>query len=381
VDRPYHRGRRTAFGTGERPRLFLARQFLNGKPFTHLFLSDPVIVEYLSGFCASNAFCLLSRRANVLFSDFRYKEAAEGFCRKNREWIFVEIKENDFSFLGRRIPASSTVGYQSGVMTVDQFRHMRRWCRKVRFVKLPPSFEDVFVPRLDREIWSMTKAARIGDQAFRCMLRRARTGMTEKQVAALLETYCRENGSEKTSFDTIVLFGSRSALPHGQPSNTRLRRGDFVLCDFGCTVDGFASDMTRTFVMGKASGRMRSIYAVVQKAQQDAVLSVTEGVRACEVDRRARDVISSAGYGRYFGHATGHGIGRRVHEKPRISRTDKTILHKNTVVTVEPGIYIPGFGGVRIEDMVAVTQRGRRLLTASPRHLIEVKAGLSTYMR
>jgi Xaa-Pro aminopeptidase len=375
VDRPYHSGRRAASGTNARPRLFLARQYLNGKPFTHLFLSDPVTIEYLSGFCASNAFCLLSRRANVLFSDFRYKEAAAAFCRKNREWFFVEIKENDFSFLGRRIPASSTVGYQSGVMTVDQFRNMRRWCGKVRFVKLPPSFEDLFIPRLAREIRFMTEAARIGDRAFGRLLRRVRTGMTEKQVAALLETYCRENGSEKSSFDTIVLFGSRSALPHGRPSNIRLKRGDFVLCDFGCTVDGLASDMTRTFVMGKASGRQRDIYAVVQKAQQDAVLTVTEGVMACEVDRRARDVISSAGYGRYFGHATGHGIGRRVHEKPRISRTDKTILHKNTVITVEPGIYIPGFGGVRIEDMVVVTQRGSRLMTSSPRHLIEVKAG------
>ena len=361
--------------TLQRSRLFSARHYLKGRRFTHLFLSDPIDVEYLSGFHSSNVFCLLSRRSNVLFTDFRYKEACRAFCRKNKEWAFVQIRENDFSFLGRRVRPGSVVGYQSDALTVDQFRLLRRRQEKTRFVPLPSSFKDIFVPKLPREILFCKEAGRMGDKAFCRMLRRVRTGMTERHLAAMLENYCRNFGSQKPSFDTIVLFGRRSALPHARPSSRRLRRGDFVLCDFGCTVEGFASDMTRTFVMGKARIRQKKIYAVVQQAQESARDAVSEGIQACEVDKSARSIISKAGYGRCFGHATGHGVGRRIHEKPRISGIDTSILHRGTVITVEPGIYIPGFGGVRIEDMVAVTENGCEVLTNAPRHLIEVGSG------
>ena len=371
MGRTYNRRGRLTSDTLQRSRLFSARKFLKGGRFNRLFLSDPIDVEYLSGFHSSNVFCLLSPRSNVLFTDFRYKEACLAFCRKNKEWAFVQIQENDFSFLASHVRPGNVVGYQSDVLTVDQFRLIRSRHKKVRFVRLPSSFRNIFVPKLPYEIRFCKEAARIGDKAFGFMLGRVKPGMTERQLAALLETYCRNFGSQKPSFDTITLFGSRSALPHASPSGRRLRRGDFVLCDFGCTVAGFASDMTRTFVMGRASVRQKKIYAVVRQAQEAARKAVSEGVRACEVDNSARSIISKAGYGPFFGHATGHGVGRRIHEKPRISGTDKSILHRATVITVEPGIYIPGFGGVRIEDMVAVTENGCEVLTSAPRNLIE----------
>jgi Xaa-Pro aminopeptidase len=150
-----------------------------------------------------------------------------------------------------------------------------------------------------------------------------------------------------------------------------LRRGDWVLCDFGCTVQGFASDMTRTFVMGRASARQKKLYDIVYRAQENGRRSVAAGVKACDVDSRARQVIAKAGYARLFGHATGHGVGLRVHEKPRIGSNDRTILQQGTVITIEPGIYDSRFGGIRIEDMVVVRENGCEVLTKSPRHLIE----------
>lgn len=352
-------------------RLRRIKKFLEKSPFTCIFLSDTIDIEYLTGFRSSNVYCIISKRHNILCSDFRYREAALAFCRTHRDWGFLEIKENDFSSLSAAFGAHGIVGFQSHVVTVDQFRMLRARCPGVRFAHLPKDFQDIFVPKLPGEILYMRKAASIGDEAFGVMLSRARPGITEKELTVVCEDECRKRGSERPSFDTIVLFGRRAALPHGRPSNTRLRRGDWVLCDFGCTVEGFASDMTRTFVMGRASARQKKLYEVVYRAQEIGHRSVAAGVRACDVDSCVRQTIAKAGYARLFGHATGHGVGLRVHEKPRIGANDKSILQKGTVVTIEPGIYDSRFGGIRIEDMVVVRENGCEVLTKSPRHLIE----------
>ncbi len=353
-------------------RLSKIKKFVSSGRYTHIIVSDACDVEYLTGFRSSNAHCVVSRSGNLLCSDFRYREAALAFCRKHREWKFLEIKESDFSFLKKALGSHCDVGYQSNALTVDQFRLLRRACPGVRLVALPNSFGDVFVPKTAAEIECMRRAAVIGDKALCDMLRAARPGITEKELAAFCEDRCRKYGSERPSFDTIVLFGRRAALPHGIPSDAALRRGDWVLCDFGCTVGGFASDMTRTFVLGRASAIQRKVYGAVLKAQEAARLSVRAGRRACDIDKCARDMISAAGYGPLFGHATGHGVGLRIHEKPRISASDTSILQRDTVITVEPGIYHPRFGGVRIEDMVVVRKEGCEILTASPRVLTEV---------
>jgi Xaa-Pro aminopeptidase len=187
----------------------------------------------------------------------------------------------------------------------------------------------------------------------------------------MLEDLCKKYGSEKPSFDTIVLFGPNSALPHGRPSDRKLKKGDWILFDFGCTVRGFCSDMTRTIVFGKAGDRQKQIYSIVLAAQGKAKQKIRPGIQACEIDMYARTVIDKAGYGDTFGHATGHGVGLQIHESPRLFKNNTTTLVPDMVVTVEPGIYISGFGGVRIEDMVVVTKKGYRSLTRTPRTLLE----------
>jgi Xaa-Pro aminopeptidase len=355
-------------------RLNRIQRLLVEKECSHILITDGVDGEYLSGFHSSNFFLLVSRVENILFTDFRYKEAAAAFCARTPRWRFVQTSENGLSSLASHCPAGSRVGIQSNALSVDRFDEMRRRLKKVRFVKMADSIEAVFIPKLPAELSLAARAARIGDAAFMRAIKRLKTGITERDAAALLEEYCRRLGSEKPSFDAIVLFGARAALPHGVPSKRRLKKGDWVLMDFGCTVGGFTSDMTRTIVMGKAAARQRRVYEVVARAQQNARNAVREGVTARSVDARARTHIEQAGYGDYFGHATGHGLGRRVHEKPRIARENNAVLPEGAIITIEPGIYIPGFGGVRIEDMVIVRKNGPETITAAPRHLMEIEA-------
>jgi Xaa-Pro aminopeptidase len=353
-------------------RLTSVKRLLRLKKCSHILLTDSIDVEYLCGFRSSSVFALLSARENILLSDFRYKEAALAFCAANSQWRFIQTTENDFSILRGLCPVGSVIGFESSEISVDRFDALRKKLNKRKFVKLADSLENIFAVKEKFEISSMRKAAHIGDEALKRTLRYLKTGVSEKEIALRLEEECRACGSEKPSFDTIMLFGARSALPHGKPSDARLKNGDFVLCDFGCTVNGFASDMTRTVVFGKAGLRQKEIHGIVLDAQKHAKDFVREAVAARDVDKCARDLIGKAGNAQWFGHATGHGVGRRIHEPPRISRTNTGLLKNNMVITVEPGIYIPGFGGVRIEDMVVVGPAGGRALTNAPRNLIEV---------
>jgi len=362
-------------------RLASIKKLIAGGRFTHVIVTDLCDVEYLSGFRSSNACCVVSARSNLLYTDFRYREAAHAFCKQSRNWKFIEIKENDFGFLRKNLGKGSVAGFQSSVLTVDQLARLKRACPTTRFARLPGSFDDIFVPKTETEIEHMRYAASIGDRVFSEMVKRVKVGITERELAAYCEERCRKYGSARPSFETIVLFGKRAALPHGVPSDAKLASGDWVLCDFGCTVAGFSSDMTRTFVFGKASLRQKKIYETVLAAQQSALCRVAAGVRTSDVDKCARDRISDDGFGKMFGHATGHGVGLRVHEKPRLSSTDTSILQLGAVVTVEPGVYHPAFGGVRIEDMVVVRKDYGEVLTLSPKGLSETGKPRSTFKR
>ena len=196
--------------------------------------------------------------------------------------------------------------------------------------------------------------------------------MTEKEVAAELEYSMKKHGAEGLSFSTIVASGLHSSMPHAIPTDKPIEKGDFVTMDFGCVYEGYCSDMTRTVVVGKADEKQKEIYEIVRRAQQNCLDHLRAGISGQEADGYAREVISDAGYGEYFGHGTGHSVGLVIHEEPRISPLDRTILRENMIETVEPGIYIPGFGGVRIEDMVVITADGYRNYAHSPKELIEL---------
>jgi len=348
------------------------KECLNKYNLTHILITDVTSAEYISGFRSSNTFLLISKHKNILCTDFRYREAALQFCRKKRNWHFLEIKGGSYSFLQTLLKKNDRVGIQSDVVTLDQFDKIRKLLKKTKLIKTGDELSVIPAVKTDYEIRAMQRAATIGDKAMKKLTSQIKAGMSEITVSRMLEELCRASGSEKPLFDTIVLFGARAALPHGQPSNRKLRRGDWILCDFGCTVNGYTSDMTRTMVMGNASSRQKDIYAIVLKALTAAKKIIRPGIEICDIDKQAREIISGAGYGDAFGHATGHGLGLRVHEPPRIFHDNKTTLLKDMIFTVEPGIYLEGFGGVRIEDMIVVTDNGFRSLTRTTRRLLEI---------
>lgn len=348
-------------------RLFLIRETLRARKLSALLITDSTDAEYLSGFHSSNATLLIDKRSACLFSDSRYEEAGARFAATHPEWRFVKVAEGGFAGLKKHLAKKTRVGLAFGGLTHAQFLRLAELHPQLQFEDISADLAALQSLKQASEIRAMKKAAAIADAALAQLAFLIDAGWTEERAAAELDTFCRSKGSSGPSFPTIVLFGEHSALPHGVPGTRRLKSGDFILVDFGCIVDGFCSDMTRTFIYGKASARHIALYETVLAAHDAALALVREGALCGSIDAAARDIITAASLGEYFGHATGHGVGRRIHEFPRLKAGDTTPLLAGMVVTVEPGIYIPGFGGVRIEDMVAVKSRGAALLSSFPR--------------
>lgn len=354
-------------------RVKAVRKIITDRELTHALVTDPVDVEYISGFRSSNATLLISPVRLELFTDFRYMELAREFCEtEGRRWKFSLIEESNFKYLKGKVRGEAVVGVQSDTLTIDQYHELKKVLPGTKFVHLSNDVANISISKSGSEIEHMRTAAAVGDRAFEELLPQIKEFMTELELARILENICADLGSEKPAFDTIVLFGERSALPHGRPGARRLHAGDFILIDFGCTICGFRSDMTRTLIFGAASEEQRNIYETVQRAQQCAREAARAGMISRELDATARSAITDSGYGEQFGHATGHGVGLRIHEKPRVAKTVDTPLPENCVVTIEPGIYIPGVGGVRIEDMVLLKKDGAESLTHSSRNLTEL---------
>jgi Xaa-Pro aminopeptidase len=221
-----------------------------------------------------------------------------------------------------------------------------------------------------KALLAIAKAEALGDACFRYILTRIAPGVSEKALAAEIEKFLADNGSEGLAFPTICVSGVSTNMPHGEPSDKLIEKGDFVVMDFGARIDGYCGDMTRTVAVGRTSSIQRNIYGIVLRAQEAAIGALREGARCDFVDRAARGTIEEAGYGEYYVHGTGHGVGRKVHENPRINAKSTSILLENMPVTVEPGIYIPEKFGVRIEDLLIVTKFGSVNLTKSEKRLI-----------
>ena len=332
-------------------------------------------VRYLCGFSGSSGMLLLSRRDAWFFTDSRYAEQIRREVKGARKVVpeSGSLMEAicDSSVLKKGHPR---LGFQARHLNVDAFAKLQRGLSGALLVPHDDLVEPLVVVKDAREVDLIDRAASIADRAFLRLLKLIKPGQRELDVARELEYAMLKLGSEGTPFETICASGKRSALPHGRASKKRLEAGDFVTLDFGALVGGYCSDITRTFVLGRASARQKKIYRIVQSAQAKAVGQVRPGASTLAVDRAARSTISKAGFGSKFGHGTGHGIGLEVHQGPSLSPRANGTLEPGMVVTVEPGIYLPGFGGVRIEDDVLVTRTGRRVLTTAPRHLIELEA-------
>lgn len=350
----------------------ITRAGLQGLLVTHL--PD---VRYLSGFTGSSAALAVTRRAARLFTDGRYTTQAAAEVQSAEVGIVAGPPAVAAVQWLAAQPMAEFAGFDPAHTSVAELSRLRDALpasrRRTFLVPLAaPLVEPLRMVKDEDELRVMSEAALLGCQLFDHMLTFLRPGLTEVEVAAELEYQARRIGAEGMSFETIVASGERSALPHGRASQARLPRKGFVTLDFGIIREGYCSDMTRTIYLGKPSARERAVYQAVLEAQLAGVAAVAPGVRCGDVDEAARSVLRAASLGDAFSHSTGHGVGLEIHESPRIGAGQAARLQAGMVITIEPGAYLPGAFGLRIEDMVAVTKTGGQVLTPAPKALIEL---------
>jgi len=334
-------------------------------------------LRYLSGFTGSSAALAVTRRSARLFTDGRYKsQAAEEVQGAQVQIVSGSPAAAAVEWLAAQ-PGAEKAGFDPAWTSVAD---LSRWksalpsrLRRSFLTALPaPLVEPLRMVKDEEELAVMSEAALVGCKLFEHMLGFIRPGLKEVEVAAELEYQARLLGAEGMSFETIVASGVRSALPHGRATTTPLPRKGFVTLDFGIILRGYCSDMTRTVYLGKPRANERSAYEAVLEAQEAGVAAVRAGAICGEVDEAARGVLRKAGLAEAFSHSTGHGVGLEIHEPPRIGAGQSTRLLPGMVITIEPGIYLAGQFGIRIEDMVAVTPTGGQILTPAPKALIEL---------
>lgn len=348
-------------------RLERLRQLMSARGMNYILISRPENRHYLSGFTGTSGALLISLATADFLTDFRYIEQVKN---QAPHFSVVQVEQSTLGVtteLLRKYKVEKLI-FEEDYLTYKQYIELRD---KLAGISLEPAgglVEQLRKVKDEQELAAIRWAMQIGDLAFKHILQFIKPGVTEQELALELEFYMRRQGASALAFDTIMASGPRSALPHGVASDRVLQTGDLLTMDFGAIYQGYNSDMTRTLVLGEPNAKQQEIYHIVLEAQLAGIAAVKAGVTAKEVDRVARNVIEERGYGQYFGHGTGHGVGLAIHEKPRLASNDDTVLEAGMVVTVEPGIYLPEWGGVRIEDSVLVTEEGCELLTSSPKN-------------
>ena len=344
-------------------RLAEVRRLMKEEKLPALLVSQPENCRYLSGFTGSAGWVLITPRQALLATDFRYWEQAE---RQSPELTLFKIKGRFVDFLPGFIDAAGgprRIGYEMAHVTVDQLEQMKTAAPAVRWLKAGGLIEELRQVKDAGEIAQTRVAIELAEAAFAAVTSRLEPGMTEAQIAWELEVHMRTHGASGLAFDTIVASGPNAALPHYRPGDRPIRAGEPITIDWGAVVNGYRSDLTRTIVLGTPDDKFREIYGIVLKAQLNAIANIKAGQTGREADAFARDVIVAAGYGDNFGHGLGHGVGLATHEGPRASWTTDDLIPAGSILTVEPGIYLPGWGGVRIEDMILVKDGGNEVLS------------------
>lgn len=327
---------------------------------------------YASGFRSSgtDGVALVTRKKNYYFTDSRYMEAAG---RTVRDAVLRETKPGrGYTVLLQEVIREerlTRVGYEDAYMTVQDYERYRKAlsCELVPAAALMSELRRV---KDSEELEIMTAAQRIAERVLEDILRELRPGVAEREIAARIQYLMLHYGAEDKSFDPIVVSGSNGSLPHGTPSEKLIQAGEFVTMDFGCVYRGYCSDMTRTVAVGSVSNEMRRVYETVLAAQKAGIAAARAGATGKDVDGAARRVIQDAGYGEYFGHGFGHGVGVEIHEAPNASSANGEPLPAGAVISAEPGIYLPGKLGVRIEDVLYLTETGCENLTKAPKDLV-----------
>lgn len=330
-------------------------------------------VRYLSGFSGSAGYLLAGGGEAVLVVDGRYEEQAAAEVHHPEVEVVVArdgLLTAVAGIVSERAPLS--VGLEAEHLTLRRRDRLAEQSGEVRWDETVELVEGLRARKDEREVDRIARAARIASETWAEFLASVEEGRTERELAGELEYRLRRAGSEDRPFASIVATGARSALPHARPADRPVREGDLLLADFGATVEGYVSDLTRCAVLGAAAPWQREAHAAVEEARRAAVEAVGPGVAAAEVDRVVRDRLDAAGHLEAFGHSSGHGIGLEVHEGPALSRRSEEILRAGNVVTIEPGVYLRGRGGIRLEDDVLVDEDGARVLTTADRVLREL---------
>ena len=345
--------------------------FLSAMKADAALVHRPENLRWIAGYTGEG--CLfIAKDARIILTDSRYTEQAR---RESPEWGLEEVSgERSYPALIARLASdhgARQVHVETDYLTYDGYKKLEEALASVELVPMDGIPEELREIKDEAELESIRKAAAIASDAFMNILPSIHAGMTEKQVQRVLEFEMLELGSEGVAFETIAAAGLNGALPHATPSDHVIENGELLTLDFGATVNGYRSDMTRTVGFGKITGELRQIYETVRMAQQLGLDALAVGKACGDIDRVARDYID-ARYPGAFGHSLGHGVGLFIHEQPRVARGSQQVLKPGHVVTVEPGIYIPGVGGCRIEDTVIMTAEGIVNTIAAPKHLIEL---------
>ncbi len=353
-------------------RISKLRSELKARSLDAILITHLPHIRYFSGFSGSSGVLLVTARKAYFFTDFRYQDQMAAEITAEVKGIITRAPY-EAMIAEKIVAAGMKLGFQESYVTVGALDGIKKALKKVKLEKTGSLVGDLVMIKSPEEIANIKKAGDMAAKVYREILKIAKPGVREIELAMEISYLGRKFGSEGDAFDIIVASGPRGAMPHGRASSKKIRKGELVTLDFGCIYKGFNSDMTRTFAVGTPSDEARKIYEIVLRAEQMGVRAARAGMSAKELDDVCRDEISAEGYGDAFGHSTGHGLGIEVHEMPMVSvRGDKQILKPGMVVTIEPGIYLAERCGVRIEDDVAITEKGCTVLTSSPRELIIV---------
>ncbi len=325
-------------------------------------------LRYLSGFSGSNGIGIVTRSSQYLLTDGRYADQCK---REVSGWRVSITGKGLFESLKSDILSPGvSVGFDGNTLPFAQYRQLRKLFPKVKFLPKADCIEKIAAVKDADEIACIRRAVTITDAVFAELIPLIRPGSSELDLAAEISFRQRKHGAEADAFETIVASGERSALPHGRATGKKLQKGDLVTLDFGCVFEGYHSDMTRTVSLGKPTSEARKIYSVVFDAQHKAIEAAASGTKARDLDSVARHHIRRNGYDKFYRHSLGHGLGLQIHEPPRISVLSTAVLEPGNVVTIEPGIYVPSLGGVRIEDDVVITNGSCEVLNRSPKDLM-----------
>ena len=349
------------------PRLNSFRKIMESSHLDGFLFTSLENIRYLCGFTGSDGALVLTSEKSFFLTDSRYWTQSEEEV-KGSEIVRYKKKIEGITFLLSDLKLKQ-IGFESASLTLSTHRTLLERLDDVKLIPLEEELKNLRAVKDGGELDFLHRAIDISSKAFSSMVEILKEGVIEREAALEMEFSMKRNGADDLGFDIIIASGKRSALPHGKASDKRIEKGNFILIDFGSEFQGYHSDQTRTLVCGQPTPEQKKVYQVVRDAQQRGIEKVRPGVPLLEIDGAAREHIRSHGYGDYFGHGLGHGIGLAVHEDPAVNYENKGLVQEGMIFTVEPGIYIPDWGGVRIEDMVRVTSQGAELLTYLPRDL------------